>query len=435
MKPTSRSERSTVRRTHLAAAVLGLAGVILPSELQISIADGARFTPGRVAAVILFIPALITLFQNGRRLIYCDILAFATGIWMIVAALCAVGVKALPTSGGEALDFLGGYLIARAFCFGRPALDTFIRVLKAVTIIAIIFGMADRLSGHLIVHDTIGTLVNASEWPQAGMRNGVVRAASTFDHEILFGMFCALTSSVFLYWEQSTLKRALIVGACFLGCLLSLSSAAVIAFLIVGAAYTYDRLMRRFSWRWNVLWLLCGLLVSVFVMAAQNPLGWLISHLTFDPQTGYFRMMIWDAGFSYIAQAPLFGYGYELFHNDFLDGTVDSIWLLQMLRFGVPMFVLFFMTNLAAVLPKRREKEIGRYDRYLADMRQAFTLLVLVFMFAGLTVHFWNYMWMFWGLCLGVRASLRELSTGHQFRTDTQSSLMLKIRHKPQIFW
>ena len=28
----------------------------------------------------------------------------------------------------------------------------------------------------------------------------------------------------------------------------------------------------------------------------------------------------------------------------------------------------------------------------------------------GLTVHFWNYMWIFWGICLGVRASLREWS-------------------------
>jgi hypothetical protein len=33
-------------------------------------------------------------------------------------------------------------------------------------------------------------------------------------------------------------------------------------------------------------------------------------------------------------------------------------------------------------------------------------------MFAGLTVDFWNYTWMFWGLCIGIRASLRELSMG-----------------------
>jgi len=45
-------------------------------------------------------------------------------------------------------------------------------------------------------------------------------------------------------------------------------------------------------------------------------------------------------------------------------------------------------------------------------------LLLLVFMFSGLTVHFWNYMWMFWGVCLGVRASLREMSMGHGLRVN-----------------
>lgn len=415
-KPIARFAQPATR-ANLLTAVLALAGVVLPSELQITIVDGARFTPGRVAAIVLIIPALVALFQNGRRWIPCDALALATGCWMVIAALGAVGTKALPTS-GEALDFLGGYLITRAFCFGRPAIDTFVRVLKTATIIVVICGMADQLSGRLIVHDTIRTLVNASEWPRAGWRNGHLRAAATFDHEILFGVFCALSSAVFLYWETSVFKRLSIVGVCFVGCLLSFSSAAVMAFFLVLAAYMYDKLMRRFGWRWKVFWLLCGLFVAVFVAVAQHPLGWLISHLTFDPQTGYFRMIIWDAGFSYIAQAPLFGYGYELFHDVRLDGTVDSIWLLQMLRFGIPMFVFFFLTNLAAILPSRQEIQVGWQDRYLDRMRRAFTLLLLVFMFSGLTVHFWNYMWMFWGVCLGVRASLQELSMGHGLRVN-----------------
>ena len=44
------------------------------------------------------------------------------------------------------------------------------------------------------------------------------------------------------------------------------------------------------------------------------------------------------------------------------------------------------------------------------QMRHAFTLVLLMFMFTGLTVHFWKSMLMFWGLCLGIRASLRELA-------------------------
>lgn len=99
-KPIARFAQPATR-ANLLTAVLALAGVVLPSELQITIVDGARFTPGRVAAIVLIIPALVALFQNGRRWIPCDALALATGCWMVIAALGAVGTKALPTSGGS----------------------------------------------------------------------------------------------------------------------------------------------------------------------------------------------------------------------------------------------------------------------------------------------------------------------------------------------
>ena len=119
--------------------------------------------------------------------------------------------------------------------------------------------------------------------------------------------------------------------------------------------------------------------------------------------------MIWDAALTYIAQSPVIGYAYQLLNNGILDGTVDSIWLVISLRFGVPMFILFVLTNVAAFFPSQREFK-GTGDVHMDQMRRAFTLVLLMFMFTGLTVHFWNFMLMFWGLCLGIRASLRELT-------------------------
>ena len=43
-------------------------------------------------------------------------------------------------------------------------------------------------------------------------------------------------------------------------------------------------------------------------------------------------------------------------------------------------------------------------------MRTGFTMALTMMMFMGLTVHYWAYMWTFWGLCIGIRASLREQS-------------------------
>jgi hypothetical protein len=58
------------------------------------------------------------------------------------------------------------------------------------------------------------------------------------------------------------------------------------------------------------------------------------------------------------------------------------------------------------VLPVSRR--IARQPSYLSRMSTAFTLVLVVFMFTGITVHFWNYMWIFWGVCIGMRAALRE---------------------------
>ena len=195
----------TVRRANLFVVLCALAGVVLPSEVQFSLADGARFTSGRLAAALLFFPALFVLLQKGRRFISCDFLAFSTAVWMVAASLISGGTSSLPAAGGEALDFLGGYLIARAFVFGRPALDTFARVLSVFAFIVIILAMADSFSGRLIVHETIGAIVNTSQLPAAGQRNGMVRAASTFDHEILFGVLLRRDSSnIALLGEEFT---------------------------------------------------------------------------------------------------------------------------------------------------------------------------------------------------------------------------------------
>jgi hypothetical protein len=88
------------------------------------------------------------------------------------------------------------------------------------------------------------------------------------------------------------------------------------------------------------------------------------------------------------------------------------------------MFFLFFLTNVSAFFPRKQGSKNGTNDVYVDRMSGAFTLVLLMFMFAGLTVHFWNYMWMFWGLCLGIRASLRELSIDMTGRLDRQKAII-----------
>ncbi len=70
------------------------------------------------------------------------------------------------------------------------------------------------------------------------------------------------------------------------------------------------------------------------------------------------------------------------------------------------MIILLGLLNVSSFWSTGRRPTKTAGDR----RRTAFTLVLLTFMFTGFTVHFWNYMWIFWGLSIGIRASLREQS-------------------------
>src|SRR4051794_33735690 len=90
MRPLRASYRA-VRRSGRLPAWFSLIGIIIPSALQINIAE-ANFTAGRFAITLLLIPALVALFKARRRVLLSDLVAALTAIWMVVSASYAAGV-------------------------------------------------------------------------------------------------------------------------------------------------------------------------------------------------------------------------------------------------------------------------------------------------------------------------------------------------------
>lgn len=390
---------------HQFVSWLVLIGLVVPAwEAQISIA-GAKFTAGRLAVTVLVGPALVLLTRRGRHAVACDLLAFLTAAWMIGAAASTAGLGSLSSPAAESLQFLFSYIVARGYFLSEAALDTFVRALKILTVAVVLIGAAEYISGRWIAHDAAAAIFGTSPL-SAVSRGGSIRATSTLDHPILFGVFCALVNPIVLLSERVAARAILLSGVCLMGCLLSQSSAALMAYALGVAAYSYDRLMRRLPARWTIFWTVLAIAIGALIALSQHPIGWLISHLTLDPETGYYRILIWDAAFERIAQSPLTGYSFQLFDENILDSTIDCVWLVEALRFGVPAMALLLATNLAAIWPVRRYLE-GQPD-FHERMNLAFTIVLLLFMFTGITVHFWNYMWIFWGLCLGIKGSLRE---------------------------
>ena len=397
-------------------AWLVLIGIAIPSGINSYL---GVFYPARIFIALLLLPALAKLFRRDRRLGASDALVCTMAIWMLVAA--SQTDHEWSSTVALIVEFCGGYIVARAYFFGRPALETFVRVLKLITLVIIALAAFEHVTRHNIA-TLFGLPDTAHEY-----RYGLLRAYSTFPISILFGTFCACAGAVFLYSERSFLGRISYGGLCFLGCVLAMSSAPLLAFMIVLSAYFYDRMLREYHWRWRLLvTVMYAFLAGVF-MIANKPVSWLVANLTLDPSTGYFRVATWDTALYYIPFSPYVGYGFAGFapQDDFFgNASVDCVWLAMALRSGIPLVVLVLLAHIASFRSNHSGNAQHSDGPYVSNLRTGFTLALVALMFVGLTVHYWNSIWMFWGVVLGIRASLGELCL------ETRASAVVDRRRK-----
>jgi len=404
--PGAHGGRDGVVKRYAFASWLVLIGILIPAaEVQVYL-GGAKFTAARLALVALIIPAVLALVKRGRHMVACDVVVILMVMWMVIAASVAPDSDSFSSAGAVSLEIMFSYFIGRAFFIGSTALDGFVRALKMVTIVIVTIALFEVITGRWLAHETAAALTGTQPLG-AVFRRGVLRATSTLDHPILLGVFCALTNVIFLFWERRADRRFLSSFICLVGCLLSQSSAALMVYALGTCAYGYENVMRRVAMRWGFFWGGIGCVVAAVVLFTQNPIGWLISHLTLDPDTGYFRILIWNIAFTRIDQSPLFGHSFQMFGDVILDATIDCVWLIDTLRFGYPASALLLLANLTAIWPTSRKTPTAPSNT-VGRMKIAFSVVLLLFMFSGLTVHFWNYLWIFWGLCIGIAASLRE---------------------------
>ncbi|MBW5438027.1 O-antigen ligase family protein [Bradyrhizobium canariense] len=411
--------RSVASRGFVAWIVL--IGIALPSNMTFFLA-GAKFTPARLVICLLMLPGLAELVRKGRHLAASDLFVCLAMAWMFLAV--SQTDESWSSTAALIFEFGGGYLVARAYFHGRPALGTFVRALKAISIMVIGLAILEQLLHYHIGAALFGLTISGYEY-----RYGWLRSFSTFPHPILYGTFCASTGTIFLYSERSFLGRIFYGGLCFFGCLLAMSSAPLMSFVIAVLVGLYDSILHSWRWRWQALVAGISALLVAVSFAASRPVSWIIANLTLDPSTGYFRVATWDSSFFYIGASPYFGYGFNQYApvEDFFGNvSVDSTWLVMALRFGLPSIALLLTANVTSFFSGGSNSVRCSSDPFIRDLRTGFTLTLVVLMFVGLTVHYWNNVWLFWGVCLGIRVSLQEL------RLNTRSYPML-LGDRPEL--
>lgn len=390
---------------------LTLIGVFFPPFL-ISV-GGINIWPGRFTAILFLVPALGVLFGKGRRRVASDLFVVLLAIWILTASSFNGGFR--PYVGAEALELLGAYFAGRAFFFGRANLLTFVRAFERIAFVLIALAVVDILSGRYLILDLFG-VENIT-----ATRFGILRASSVFETAEHYGTFCVVATSVFLYSERGARRIGYVCLSLF-GSALSLSSGPMMGLGIVFATFCYDLLLKRYEWRWKAL--VAGMVAFMLMLylTHDRPIEWIIVHATLDPATGFFRINTWNQALPLIDGSKLIGHGLADLGVGSAEAqiylrSVDCVWLVEALRYGLPAVVLLV---LAMFLPLFTKRTVA--DRVIRDAGTGVSIAMVTMGIIGLTVHYWDSTWLLLNLCIGIRASIAEYEIGMRRLGDYQFS-------------
>jgi hypothetical protein len=322
--------------------VLVFASILMSPEARIDL-SGFQLYPYRLALIASLPFMMIAAAKRPVRLHAADLLFFAATAWMFIATAMHYPIDvAFKTGGSTTLDTLAAYLIGRIFFRDPIDLRRFLFRISPLLVVIALLMVLESVSHRYLVRTFIGSLTGFS--PEATIRRvyelrfGLLRAMGPFLHPIAAGLFFGSLVPLFLAADLPK-WRWLGLIAC-MGGFFAWSSAGV-ATIVAGLALgSYDYIQRRLRLGWAPLILtIVVLLFMIQSFTSDGIIKFLIRNASFNPQTGYFRLAIWEYGSADVARSPWIGIGIlddytrpKWMHSD----SVDNYWLLLALRYGIP---------------------------------------------------------------------------------------------------
>jgi hypothetical protein len=379
--------------------ILYLLCIVLPVSFQLG---SLAMTTLRGLLLVMAVPLMVRLVMGGYgRIFLTDVLFFLHILWATMAIAINNPARVVENMGSVGVEFLGGYLMGRAYI--RTA-DDFLRLARTLVFIVLCtlpFAIYEAQNGHPPIIEFLHALPGVTSVGVVDIegRLGLERVQAVFAHPIHYGLFCSVVFSlafVALKGRSATGWRwtsSLLVMSCGL---LALSSGALLAILLQIGLIAWSSVFVRTRSRW---WILGGLFIALYaaidILSNRTPLLVFLSYATFSPHTAYWRSIIFEWGLVNIRRSPVIGIGlHDWIRPWFMaSASVDNFWLLMAMRYGVPGLLLLAGGYLLALYRIVRRNLAG--NEQLGQARRAWVFTFLGLSFTLCTVHVWTNVYSF----------------------------------------
>ena len=391
--------------------------MFLPEETSFFFGE-LRMTMYRLL-LLLIAPAILFLFvrmtvSGNYRFVWSDVLVPVAGLWMFVGPSEIEGFEqTLVFCGTTALEFCIPYMATRVFLTERGQAVALVRILCIAIATIGVLAIFDELSRRFVLREIVGSLTgyhkNFGDYTD-NMRGFLFRATSTLEHPILLGTACLL-GLLMATTMRGRLRQFMLAGSA-VGLALSVSLAPISGAIIGFGALLYNKLLRNVPFRWSLLFASIGGIILFIFSVHPRPWGFIFNRLTFDSSTAYYRLMQWQFAGPLVMNSPIFGLGpsYDYGLVTGFSPTIDSIWLLTAMLFGIPGSILVGLSYITACSVSmdigNKSLNLTKQERQLGFV---LSLILGLLIYIGFTVYYWGTVSILIMFLAGIRAHLGAL--------------------------
>lgn len=384
--------------------------LLLPIELSLYLGP-LLMTPTRIFFIAVFLPVTVAFLSQVKLRSYDLLIVFFAG-WTAMAEFIKRGGTAGIEAGGTViLEVFVVYALARVAIRSHGHITALVPILFWVIVFLALLAVPEAMLKIRFLHDGVAAVTGFEYYISDDERLGMLRAASSFEHPILFGLFCASALSFVWYLSRSAIEGILRAIPILVGSFFALSSAGLLVFAVQIIFITLERWSRGIRQRAKlIMGGLAGAFIFLELASDRGPFGLMASYLTFNPHTAYYRMLQFEFAQDDILRSPIIGIiAANWTRPHWMTASIDNHWVFQSLKGGLPSTLALMLAIILVIRAvfKAPDEAVGTLH---ARLRRGWLFLILALCIGAATVTFFGKMQPIFLFYIGLGAALAELA-------------------------